>query len=258
MPYRATPADGLAWITGASSGIGRAVALELARRGYQVAATARRVDELDVLAKADAKIHAFPGDVTDRNQMAALVPEIEARFGPIALAFLNAGLYLPAERRSFSPEIIAQTFDVNIGGTVNCLAPVLDAMRKRRKGHIAITSSLAGYSGIPGSLAYGASKAALISMAEALRLTVDDHGVNVQIVNPGFVATAMTAHNNFFEMPFLMTADAAAKRICDGFEQSGFEITFPRRLAWTFKAARFLPYALFLPLMKRATRRALR
>ncbi len=142
MPYRATPADGLAWITGASSGIGRAVALELARRGYQVAATARRVDELDVLAKADAKIHAFPGDVTDRNQMAALVPEIEARFGPIALAFLNAGLYLPAERRSFSPEIIAQTFDVNIGGTVNCLAPVLDAMRKRRKGHIAITSSL--------------------------------------------------------------------------------------------------------------------
>ncbi len=258
MPYRASPADGLAWITGASSGIGRAAALELARRGYRIAVTARRSGELEALAHADTNIHAFPGDVTDRAQMAALIPEIEARFGPIALAFLNAGLYLAAERRSFSPEIIAETFDVNIGGTVNCLAPVLAAMRSRRKGHIAITSSLAGYGGIPGSLAYGASKAALISMAEALRLSVDDDGINVQIINPGFVETAMTAHNNFFEMPFLMTAEAAAQRICDGFEHGGFEITFPRRLAWTFKAARLLPYGLFLPLMKRATRRALK
>ncbi len=188
--------------------------------------------------------------------MAALVPEIEAAHGPVALAFLNAGLYLPAERDGFSPEIIAQTFEVNIGGTVNTLAPVLEVMRKRRAGQIALTSSLAGYGGIPGSMAYGATKAALINMAEALRNTLDDDGINVQVVNPGFVATEMTAHNDFFEMPFLMTADDAASRICDGFERGGFEITFPRRLAWTFKAARLLPYPLYLALMKRATRRA--
>jgi short-subunit dehydrogenase len=95
-------------------------------------------------------------------------------------------------------------------------------------------------------------------MAEALRLTFDDEGLNVQIVNPGFVTTAMTAHNDFFEMPFLMTPDEAAKVICGGFKRGGFEITFPRRLAWTFKAARLLPYPLYLPLMKRATRRALK
>jgi len=258
MVYRASPADGCVWITGASSGIGRAVALELARGGYKVAATARRVDALGELAAMDGSIHAFPGDVTDRAKMASLVPEIEARLGPIALGFLNAGLYLPAERDSFSPELIANTFEVNIGGTVNCLAPLFEAMRKRRRGQIAITSSLAGYGGIPGSTAYGATKAASINMAEALHLTLDDEGLNVQIVNPGFVATAMTAHNDFFDMPFLMTADEAAKVICSGFKRGGFEITFPRRLAWTFKAARLLPYPLYLPLMKRATRRALK
>ncbi len=258
MTYRAMPKDGVVWITGASSGIGRAVALELVSRGYRVAVTARRLDALNELAGMSEKIHAYAGDVTDREKMAAIVGEIENAHGPIALAFLNAGLYLAAERKIFSPQIIAQTFDVNIGGTVNCLAPVLDAMRPRRAGQIVITSSLAGFGGIPGSLAYAATKAALISMAETLRLTLDDDGINVQVVNPGFVTTEMTAYNNSFEMPFLMTADAAAKRICDGFARGGFEITFPRRLAWTFKAARFLPYALLLPLMKRATRRAVR
>jgi len=258
MRYRAAPKDGLVWITGASSGIGRAVALELARRGYCVAVTARRIEALNALAKTSDHIHAFPGDVTSREKMAGIVAKIEFMLGPVALAFLNAGLYLPAERHGFSPEIVQQTFDVNIGGTVNCLAPVVEAMRKRRKGQIVLTSSLAGYGGIPGSLAYGASKAALISMAEALRLTVDDDGINVQVVNPGFVTTEMTAYNKTFDMPFLMSAEAAAKRICDGFERGGFEITFPRRLAWTFKAARLLPYPLFLPLMKRATRRALK
>jgi len=256
MTYRSAPKDGLVWITGASSGIGRSVALELARRGYRVAVTARRADALDDLARSNPRIYAFPGDVTNREKMAALVSKIEFTYGPIALAFLNAGLYLPAERSCFSPELIAQTFDVNLGGTVNCLAPVLEAMRKRHKGQIAVTSSLAGYGGIPGSVAYSSAKAALISMAEALRLTLDDEGINVQIVNPGFVQTEMTAYNKSFEMPFLMTTDAAAKIICDGFTKGGFEITFPRRLSWAFKAARLLPYALYLPLMKRATRRA--
>jgi len=256
MLYRAKLADGVAWVTGASSGIGRAVALELSRRGYRVAVTARRAAVLDELASRDKNISVFPGDVTNRTEMGEIVTKIESTLGPISLAFLNAGLYLPQEREVFSPEIIARTFEVNVGGTVNCLAPVLEPMRQRRTGQIAITASLAGYGGIPGSLAYSATKAALISMAETLRLTLPDDGINVQVINPGFVETEMSAANGHFDMPFLMSAEAAAKRICAGLERGGFEIAFPRRLAWFAKAVRLLPYPLYLPMVKRITRRA--
>ncbi|QBR70166.1 oxidoreductase [Beijerinckiaceae bacterium] len=256
--YRAHPTDGIAWVTGASSGIGREVALELARRGYTVAVTARRVDELQALAAQSPNIFAFPGDTTDRAAIAGIVAEIEAAHGPIALAFLNAGVYFVAERDRFSADLIRRTFEINLDGTVNCLDPIIVAMERRGKGQIAITSSLAGYGGIEGSCAYGSTKAALIYMAEALNLTYRQAGLTVQVVNPGFVRSAMTAQNDFFEMPFLMDADRAAKIICDGFERSGFEITFPRRLAYTFKLLCLLPYSLYFPAMRRAGRRARR
>lgn len=256
--YRAYPRDGIAWVTGASSGIGREVALELGRRGFEVAATARRAAELQALAADSQNIFAFPGDTTDRAAMAGIVGEIEAAHGPISLAFLNAGAYFIAERDRFSADLVQRTFEINVGGTVNCLDPILAAMERRGKGQIAINSSLAGYGGIEGSTAYGATKAALIYMAEALKLTYEPAGITIQVVIPGFVRSAMTAQNDFFEMPFLMDADRAARIICDGFARSGFEITFPRRLAYTFKAACLLPYALFFPLMRRAGRRARR
>ncbi|WP_026606161.1 SDR family NAD(P)-dependent oxidoreductase [Methylocapsa acidiphila] len=254
--FRATPKDGVAWVTGASAGIGRAVAIELARRGYRVAVTARRESELAALAAEYKNIFGFPGDIGERAPMAALVHEIEAAHGPIALAFLNAGVYFPAEAESFTAALAWRTFEVNVGGTLNCLDPLLAAMERRGRGQIAINASLAGYGGIPGSAAYGAAKAALIAMAEALKLTHDSTGVSFQIVNPGFVRTDMTAYATHFHMPFLMEAEQAARIICDGFERTGFEIAFPRRLAYAFKAARLLPYALFFPLMARATRRA--
>lgn len=258
MTYRASPEDGVAFVTGASSGIGRAVALELARRGFTVAASARRTGELATLAACSPHIFSFPGDVTDRGHMAAMIGAIEAAHGKIALAFLNAGIYFPAERDGFSADLVWRTFEINVGGTVNCIEPVLAAMRRHGRGQIAIMSSLAGYGGIPGSLAYGAAKAALIYIAETLKLTHGRANLTIQVVNPGFVETAMTAHNTSFAMPFIIDADAAAKRICDGFERGGFEITFPRRLAYVFKAARLLPYGLFFSLMARATRRARR
>jgi NAD(P)-dependent dehydrogenase (short-subunit alcohol dehydrogenase family) len=255
--YRAHPNDGIAWVTGASSGIGRAVALELARRGFKVAATARRAAELEAMAAESHNIFSFPGDTTDRAAMAAMVCGIEAAHGPIALAFLNAGVYLIAERDGFSAGLVWRTFEINVGGTVNCLDPALAAMKGRGKGQIALTSSLAGYGGIEGSTAYGSTKAALICMAEALRLTYEQLGLTVQVVNPGFVQTAMTEQADF-EMPFIMAADQAAKIICDGFEKSGFEIAFPRRLAYAFKAMCLVPYALFFPLMRRSAKRARR
>lgn len=258
ISYRSTPNDGIAWITGASSGIGWSVAIELARRGYRVAATARRIDELDRLASSAKHIFAYPGDVTDRADMARLVAEIEAAHGPMALAFLNAGVYFQAERDGFSADPIWRTFEVNVGGTVNCLDPLLAVMKPRGRGQIAINSSLAGYAGIPGSTGYAATKAALIVMAEALKLTYDELGLTIQVVDPGFVRTPMTAPNTDFDMPFLMEPEQAATIICDGFERGGFEITFPRRLAYALKLVRLLPYPLFFPLMRRATRRARR
>ncbi|WP_395697404.1 SDR family NAD(P)-dependent oxidoreductase [Methylocella sp.] len=245
----------VAFVTGASSGIGAEVARELAARGFRVAASGRRAGELEALAAQAPGVCAFPGDVLDRAHMAATIARVERELGPIALAFLNHGVYFASERERYDAEIAWRTFEVNVGGAINCLGPLIDAMRARGAGRLAFTASLAGYGGVPGSTAYGASKAALIYMAEALRMSLAREGIVVQIVNPGFVETAMTEHADF-DMPFLMSARTAAKIICDGFATNRFEIAFPRRLAFVFKAARLLPYPLFFAAMKRAARRA--
>lgn len=253
--YRAKPSDGVAWITGASAGIGRALALQLAGLGFRVAATARRAEALAALA-AEGKglIRAYPGDITDSARMAEIVAAIERDEGPIALAVLNAGAYHLGEREAFDADLVWQTIEINLGGTVRCLDPLLKAMLPRRRGQIAIVSSLAGYGGIPGSVAYGAAKSGMITMAEALRLTYADRGLTIQVVNPGFVRTAMTAPNPY-PMPFMMSADEAAAIICRGLARGGFEISFPRRLVWPMKAALILPYAIWLQIMAVATRR---
>ena len=257
MPtYRAKPSDGVAWITGASNGIGRALALRLAAEGWSVAVTARRADALDALAGVSGgRITPYPGDVTDLAAMAGIVGSIEARQGPMALAVLNAGVYHLAERERLDAALAWRTIETNLGGVVRCLDPLLAAMVPRRRGQIALVASLAGYGGIPGSVAYGAGKAAVINMAEALRLTHARDGLTIQVVNPGFVLTAMTAPNDY-PMPFMMSAEAAAERIASGLRSGGFEIAFPRRLVLVAKAAGILPYPLWLALMERATRRA--
>ena len=256
MTYRAKPADGAAWVTGASAGIGRGVALELARRGYEVHATARRADELSSLASEaqglEGRVVPAPGDATDREAMARLVADIESK-RPIALAFLNAGGNFPDAAGDFGGQGFARTFALNVQGVVNGLNPVFNAIRARRRGQIAITGSLAGYGGLPNAGAYGPSKAAIISLAVGAKFGADPHNVTVQIVNPGYVKTPLTA-GNAFPMPFLMECDEACRRICDGFERGGFEICFPRRLAWFLKAVGHLPYGAYFALFKSALR----
>ena len=254
---RARPEDGVAWVTGASAGIGRALAVRLAGQGFRVAATARRADALAALAAEEPRIVAYPGDVTDPGRMADIVETIEREQGSIALAVLNAGVYQPAERDGFDQAGVWRTIEANLGGAIACLDPLLPRMVAHGRGQIAIVASLAGYGGIPGSLAYGSAKAAMITMAEALALTYAEAGLTIQVVNPGFVATAMTAPNDY-PMPFIMSPDAAATRIAAGLATGGFEIAFPRRLVWPMKLAGLLPYALWLPLMARATRRVRR
>ncbi len=256
MANPVTPKDGAAWVTGASSGIGRALSLELARRGWTVAATARSEKPLEELAREAAhlkgRIVALPGDVSDAARMDEIVRTIETELGGLALIVPNAGVYLPVDARSFEADAFEKTLAVNLGGTAKSLEPTIKAMTKRGKGQIAIVASVTGYGGLPTSAAYGASKAALINLAETLRIELDALGVHVQVINPGFVDTPATADNPF-PMPALMKVEKAAKRIARGLKRRGFEITFPRRFTYVLKAIGLLPSRWRLALVRRMT-----
>jgi short-subunit dehydrogenase len=251
--YRARPQDGAAWVTGASAGIGRGVALELARRGFTVYATARRADQLAALegeARGLAgRIVAAPGDVADRAGMSNLFARLEAA-GPIALAVLNAGGAWRDPADQFGGEGFQRTFAVNVQGVANCVHPALNAMRARAAGQIAIVGSLISYGGLPNAYAYAPSKAAVASLAVGLKFEADPLGVRVQLVNPGYVKTQLTAGNRY-PMPFLMDCDAACRRLCDGLASGGFEICFPRRLALLTRLVQSLPYPLFFAVFRR-------
>lgn len=254
--FTARPSDGSAWITGASSGIGRSVALRLAGEGFTVYATARSADALAEL-EAEAKplrggVVALPGDVTDADAMAELAARIDREGNGIALAVFNAGIYLPVHGETLKVGDFHKSFAVNLTGVVNGLVPAIDRMKARGRGQVAIVSSVTGYGGMPTSAAYGATKAALINMAESLRFDLDKLGIRIQVINPGFVDTPATA-DNAFSMPALLQPEEAARRIADGLKSTRFEITFPRRFTYVLKALQFLPYPAYFALMNAAT-----
>jgi NADP-dependent 3-hydroxy acid dehydrogenase YdfG len=245
------------WITGACSGIGEALALRLARAGHEIAASARSADKLARLSErahdASGSVHPYPLDVTDRAAAAAALGAIERALGPLDTAVLAAGTHQPVSADAFDAGALARLVEVNLLGTANCLEPLLRAMIARRRGRIAIVASVVGYRGLPTAAYYGATKAALINLAEALKFDLDRHGVVMQLIDPGFVRTPLTDKNEF-PMPFLIPAEAAAARIERGLESTRFEITFPRRFTWLLKLARLLPYRLYCRLVARATR----
>lgn len=241
------------WITGASQGIGRAVALAALQRGWTVSATARGAEGLAALvAESQGRIRAFPGDITDRAGLAAVVEAVEAAAGPITVALLNAGTHEPTDGKAFDPAVYDRLLRVNLGGMVNSLAALLPRFTMRKSGRVALVSSVAAYRGLPRAGAYCASKAAVTALAESLRLDLAGVGVRVQVVHPGFVRTPLTDKNDF-PMPFLMTPEAAAARILAGLEGNGFEIAFPRRFVWILKLLRLLPYQLYFALVARQT-----
>lgn len=240
----------LAWVTGASSGMGRELTLRLADCDAHVAATARGTASLDALAGGSPLISSFPADVTDADLIAKVVDEIENAHGPIDLAVLNAGFWEQVSAETFDAAVIGKTMDVNYQGVVHCLAALLPRMIARRRGQIAIVSSVAGFRGLPRSAAYGPSKAALINLAESLRPELQASNVHLQLVNPGFIETPMTAKNTFV-MPMIMPARDAAERMLRGLAGDCFEITFPRRFTFLMKAVRLLPYSVFFWLVRR-------
>ncbi|MES1926342.1 SDR family NAD(P)-dependent oxidoreductase [Salinisphaera sp. T31B1] len=239
------------WITGASSGIGAALAREMADHGWQVAASGRdRARLASVCEHLPAAIHAFPLDVTDRAANRSVVAAIESRLGPIDLAVFNAGVGSAFSVDRFDAEDVFSRMQINYGGAVNGIDAVLASMRSRRAGHIALTASVAGFRGMPGAAPYCASKAAMIALAESLRPDLAARGIDISVITPGFVATPLTAKNRF-PMPFIIEPDEAARRIRRGLAARRFEITFPRRLSYMLKVLQRLPYAAYFPLIQR-------
>ncbi len=236
-----------AWVTGASTGIGREIALQLAAAGVQVAASARSAEKLAALGGG---ILAIPLDVTDAAACRAAVAEIESKLGPIELAVLGAGTYAPVALDNLDPAPFAQMMDTNYMGVVNCLSALAPGMIARGKGHLSWIASVAGYVGLPKAAAYGPTKAALINLGESLYPEMRLKGVQVSVINPGFVATPLTAQNDF-EMPFLMQPADAARRSIAGLAAGRFEIAYPRRFVAILKSMRALPYPLFFRMITR-------
>lgn len=242
------------WITGASHGIGRNLAIQYAKKGNRVACSARTEEALRTLQLEQPACHLWPVDVTHEDTVAEVVQHIETDQGALDLAILNAGIYQPVPGGIAPVEVFRQHMEVNYMGIVNGLMTVLPGMRKRGQGQIAIVASVAGYRGLPMASAYGPSKAALINLAETLRLELRGSGIDIRLINPGFVDTRLTKKNDF-EMPSLVTSDDAAKRIIRGLQGSSFETTFPFGFVSWLKLVRLLPYRLYFPLMARLTRK---
>ena len=242
----------IAWVVGGSSGIGAAVARELVSRGAAVAVSARREDRLRAVANGDMLV--VPADVTDAASVAAAAARVREELGPIDLAVLSAGYWKQMDPSAWDTELFNRHLQVNLTGMSNAIAAVLPAMLRRRSGAIAGIASIAGYRGLAGAEAYGATKAAQINLLESLRIHLARTGVQVTTVCPGFVRTDLTAGNEF-PMPFIIEADRAARSICDGLERDRAEIAFPAPMALLMKAARIVPARAWTALWKSASLR---
>lgn len=239
-----------AWITGASSGIGRQLSVDLAEAGVTVAVSARSADALEELARDNANVSSYPVDVASRDAVSDVVSRLIADIGAPDLVILNAGIWQPIKAEAFDAQKSAQSIAVNYLGLANAIAPLLPAFLERKAGHIAIVASVAGYRGLPLAAAYAPSKAAAIALAETLALELPGRGVMVSLINPGFVDTPMTAVNAF-PMPFKVSAEVASLTILRGLARGKFEIVFPWQMAVLMKVMRLMPNALFLRLGRR-------
>jgi short-subunit dehydrogenase len=235
-------------VVGASSGIGAAVARELVDRGARVAISARRTDRLAEVAAG--RMTVVEADVTDWSSLDAAARRVRRELGETDLVVYCAGFWKQMDAASWDREVFARHVEVNLLGLNNLLATVLPRMVERGQGQVVGVASVAGYRGLVGAEAYGATKAAQINMLEALRAALRNRGVTVTTVCPGFVRTQLTAGNRF-PMPFMVEPERAARSICDGLERGRMEIVFPLAMAVLMKTARLLPVRVWTLLMHR-------
>lgn len=239
------------WVIGASSGIGRALAAQLHGLGALVVVSARNQAALQEFVAAHPGSRALPLDVTDAAQVAAAVQALGAGGMPQVVCYC-AGHYRAMRADAIDLAEWHRHCAVNLDGAMNVLAAITAPLLARGWGHISLVSSVAGYRGLPNSLAYGPTKAALTHMAEVLQLDLRPRGIGVSVITPGFVATPMTAQNDF-HMPAMVTPETAARAIVAGWARGDFMIDFPRRFTRVLALLRLLPYRLYFALVHRAT-----
>ena len=240
------------WLVGASSGIGRALAQRLHALGATVIVSARQIEALKAFVREHPGSLALPLDVTDRAAVRRSAGAALAG-GPLDLVCYGAGHYPPMRATAMDLQDMLRHHEVNTVGALHVLDAITPGMVARRQGHISLVSSVAGFRGLPQSLAYGPTKAALIHLAETLYLDLQPQGLGVSVINPGFVDTPLTAGNDF-HMPALMSPDEAAQAIVQGWAKGEFEIHFPKRFTRVMKLLRLLPYRLYFALVRRITR----
>ncbi len=241
------------WVVGASTGIGRAIAEALLARGARVALSARRAEPLDALRQAHPeRVTVLPLDVTDAAQVHAAAQSMAARWGGCDLVLCVAGNYLPMRAWELDLAAARQLVEVNVMGVFNVVDAVLPTLLAQGSGGIGIVSSVAGFRGLPRSLVYGPTKAALINLAEALYLDLRGRGLSVHVINPGFVKTPLTDRNDF-QMPALISAEEAAAQTLRGIERGAFDIHYPKRFTLLLKLLRLLPYRWYFPMIHRIT-----
>ena len=242
------------WITGASSGIGKSLAIKFANEGWQVAASARREDLLNKLSESNQNISSFPLDVTSRENCEEMFKKIKNKFENIDTCFFSTGTWDPKKEKEIDIDQMKKVMEVNFFGTLNCIKAVEMYFKEKKNGNISIVSSIAGYRGLPNSTGYGASKAALNNLAESLYFDFGRYNVRVSLISPGFIKTPMTDKNQF-KMPFLKTPEFAAEKIYNGLiNGSSFEIDFPKELTLILKFLKILPDSVYFKLIRKLTK----
>ena len=240
------------WLLGASSGIGAALARALLEKGARVALSARHHERLKEVATGYGQALLLPCDATDEASLTGAWNELLAAWGGVDVALYVAGDYLPMRAWDIDLTRARRMIEVNLTGAVVFSSCVLPQLLAQGSGQIGFVASVAGYRGLPKSLIYGPTKAALINFAEGLYLDLAPKGIGVRLINPGFVATPLTAGNDF-AMPALLTPEEAAAATLEGLAGSAFEIHYPKRFTRVMKFLAHLPYWLYFPLITRLT-----
>ena len=243
------------WITGASSGIGKALAIKFSNEGWQVAASARRENLLKELNKKYPNIHSFSLDVTDSEKCKTVSEDILEKFENIEICVFGTGIHDPKSEKKFNLEKIRKIMEVNFFGVMNSINSIYDYYKEKKSGQISIISSVAGYRGLPAAGAYCASKSALTSFAESLHFEMKRKNVRVSLISPGFIKTPMTDQNDF-PMPMIRSPEFAAEQIYVGLtKKNGFEIHFPKVFTYMMKFLRILPSSIYFKILEKGMKK---
>ena len=242
------------WITGASSGIGRALAEKFALEGWKVAVSARRKEILNNMA-INKNISSYPLDVTNQDQVNNISSKVINDFGDLDICVFSSGTYDPKLEQEINIKQNKFVMETNFFGVLHCIKSVEKYFKDKKDGHISIVSSVAAYRGLPNSSGYGPSKAALTNLSESLYFDFKKHNVRISLISPGFIKTPLTDKNEF-PMPFIKTPEFAAEKIFNGLTKSKtFEIHFPKELTLLLKILRVLPYRMYLFLIDKFVKR---